>query len=207
MQRSKETLKFERTAVFGIEQAIYGMRNPLESWHKMDSYYEKDNYILGPNDLGLAKRLISAGTEHRKFLRQIFVSVTITAPLYWYKEFDTYKINTTSNSTSTMHKITSKPITLDCFEPANDEEYAEIDEFIDFLEIMRQRYLETNDKSYWKTLIRWLPSSWLQTRTITMNYENILSILRQRNNHKLTEWHNFCDWAFTLPYIEEFYNA
>lgn len=184
---------------------------------------------IGPNDMRLAQQLIKAGPEHRKFMRQIFVSVDITAPLFWYKEFDTYKVGTTANSTSTMHKITSAPITLDCFEiddfvnveyPA-DVQHPEIQSncdhdfvqmcLIPYLEYLRQKYLETKDKVYWKELIRWLPESWLQKRTITMSYENIYSMVHQRMNHKLNEWSgkddsslpNFIEWARTLPYAQE----
>ena len=171
------------------------------------------NYI-GPNDMNLAKRLIAAGGEHRKFLRQIFVSVDITAPLYWWKEFDTYKVGTTANSTSTMHKLASTPITLDCFETDDFDDNFELSEhyhFTDFinselifaLETLRQKYNETKDKRYWKELIRWLPESWLQTRTITMNYENLRNMYHQRKGHKLTEWHSFCEWVESLPYAKE----
>lgn len=170
--------------------------------------------FIGPKDMKLAQTLIHSGPEHRKFLRQIFVSVDITAPLYLWKELDTYKVGTTANSTSTMHKITSKPITLDCFEtddciidlelPNNFTSEDKIQFIIDFCEELRQKYLETKDKRYWKELIRWLPESWLQTRTWTANYETILSICHQRKNHKLTEWHSFVDWARTLPYAQEF---
>ncbi len=170
--------------------------------------------FIGPNDMNLAQRLIAGGTEHRKFLRQIMVSVDITAPLYWWKEFDTYKVGTTANSTSTMHKLASTPITLECFE-TDDYDKAAVDEietalptnFVDnlisYLEDLRQKYLETKDKRYWKELIRWLPIGWLQTRTITMNYENLRSMYHQREHHKLTEWHAFCDWVAELPYAQE----
>lgn len=178
--------------------------------------------FIGPNDMKLAQTLIKAGPEHRKFLRQIFVSVDITAPLYWWKEFDTYKIGTTANSTSTMHKLTSKPITLDCFETDDFNEDLEYyqgntagmlsDLLIEQLEFLRQKYLETKDKRYWKELVRWLPQSWLQTRTWTANYEVIKSICHQRQGHKLNEWSglddktkkNFIGWAKSLPYAEEF---
>ena len=222
-------MKFEQTQVMNFEGALRGMRNPLASWHKSDSKYdwaygEVPAFVIGENDMGLAKRLISGGTEHRKFLRQIMVSVDITAPLYWWKEFDTYKVGTTANSTSTMHKLASTPITLDCFETddyaiLNDEMLRVpseggcchelftlnegIDLFIQMLEQLRQKYNETKDKRYWKELVRWLPNGWLQTRTITMNYENLRSMYHQRENHKLTEWHSFCDWVKTLPYAQE----
>lgn len=213
-------MKFEHTQVFNFEGALRGMRNPKNSWDKSDSYYQLScvdvptNYIIGEKDMKLAQQLIKAGSEHRKFLRQIFVSVDITAPLYWYKEFDTYKVGTTANSTSTMHKITSKEITLDCFEIGDyspsliliDETLLEanVKLHIDFLEQLRLLFLQTKDKRYWKELIRWLPESWLQTRTITLNYENILSIIHQRKNHKLDEWSkDFINWAKSLPYAKE----
>ena len=218
-------MKFENTEVFNFEGALRGMRNPLESWDKSDSGeeleehfgYSINKYVIGKNDLELAQRLIKAGSEHRKFLRQIFISVDITAPLYWWKEFDTYKVGTVANSTSTMHKLTSIPITKDCFE-MDDFEKVEIDclsqyvettmDWWDYVitacEYLRQKYNETKDKRYWKELIRLLPESWLQKRTITMNYENILNMVHQRRNHKLTEWSkSFIEWAKTLPYAEE----
>ena len=217
-------MKFESTEVWGFEHAIRGMRNPLESWNKSDSHYdieevmvdeevvlERGKYIIGSNDLQLAQTLIRSGSEHRKFLRQIFVAVDITAPLYFFKELDTYKVGTVANSTSTMHKLASTPITIDCFEMGDFTPL--IDNFkidlswqtiMTYLEQLRQRYNETKDKRYWKELIRLLPESWLQKRTITMNYENILNMYRQRKNHKLTEWSkSFCDWVKTLPYAEE----
>jgi len=157
--------------------------------------------------------MIKAGSSDRKFLRQIFVSVDITAPIYWWKQFDQYKINITSNSTSTMHKIASTPITRDCFELDDnnlnlkliDDVRLEdrIDDFINDLEQLRQLYVQTKDKRYWKELIRWLPEGWLQTRTVTMNYENLQNIYSQRKNHRLSEWHSFCKWIETLPYSYE----
>ena len=212
-------MKFENTEVWGFEHSLRGMRNPMNSHAKSDSHYN-NNYIIGENDLGLAQRLIKAGNEHRKFMRQIFVSVDITAPLYWWKEFDTYKIGTVANSTSTMHKLATTPITLDCFEiddydrdlsladNPKDDELDNISTFeediIYVLENIRQKYLETKDKRYWKELVRWLPESWLQTRTVTMNYENIRNMYFQRRNHKLTEWsESFVKWVETLPYAEE----
>ena len=217
-------MKFENTEVWGFEHAIRGMRNPLESWNKSDSHYdieevmvdeevvlERGKYIIGSNDLQLAQTLIRSGSEHRKFLRQIFVAVDITAPLYFFKELDTYKVGTVANSTSTMHKLASTPITIDCFEMGDFTPL--IDNFkidlswqtiMTYLEQLRQKYNETKDKRYWKELIRLLPESWLQKRTITMNYESILNMYRQRKNHKLTEWSkSFCDWVKTLPYAEE----
>ena len=203
-------MKFENTEVFNFEGALRGMRNPLNSWDKGDSGYIdrrfNDQFYIGKNDLDLAQRLIKAGSEHRKFLRQIFVSVDITAPLYWWKEFDTYKVGTVANSTSTMHKLASMPITMDCFEMGDYCGFFETPwkNLIALLEQCRKEYNETKDKRYWKELIRLLPESWLQKRTITMNYENILNMYRQRKHHKLTEWSkSFCDWVKTLPYAEE----
>lgn len=278
-------MKFENTQVMNFQGAFRGLRNPLESWSKSDSYFgmvniEYDNYqidnvitswvqnqlshtelsegqepieedskewfdlwdkywdwwynqclgvlrrgedlidaaCIGPNDLALAQRMIKAGSSDRKFLRQIMVSVDITAPLYWYKQFDTYKVATVANSTSTMHKLASTPITIDCFETDDMENviiensieptfivtsgYA-FNTFINWLEELRQRYNETKNKRYWKELIRLLPESWLQTRTVTMNYQVLRNIYSQRKNHRLTEWHQFCDWIKTLPYSYE----
>lgn len=207
-------MKFENTEVWGFKHALRGMRNPLESWDKSDTFIngncgtdcscencsQTEGIEIGERDLFLTQKLIKAGSEHRKFLRQIFVSVDITAPLYWWKEFDTYKVGTVSNSTSTMHKLASTPITMDCFENGEMIYSFTIAE----LEMNRLKYLETKDKNEWKRLIVNLPESWLQKRTITMNYENILNMYQQRKNHKLTEWSkSFCDWVKTLPYAEE----
>lgn len=192
--------------------------------------------FIGPKDMKLAKALIKGGPEHRKFMRQIFVSVDITAPLYWWKEFDTYKVGTVANSTSTMHKLTSQPITIDCFEIDDQASLYDVDaeydfdipnswcqgddsdnyplDFINYLEDLRVKYLETKDKRYWKELVRWLPESWLQTRTVTMNYENLLAMCSksQRRFHKLNEWSgseddsldNFISFARKLPYAADF---
>ena len=214
---------FENTEVFNFDGALRGMRNPKESWNKSDSEWEthinynKDEvytkFSIGKNDLKLAQTLIRAGSEHRKFMRQIFVSVDITAPLYWWKEFDTYKVATVSNSCSTMHKLADTPITLNCFEM--DDFTPLIDNFkidlswqtvVTYLEQLRQKYNETKDKRYWKELIRLLPESWLQKRTVTMNYENLLGICSkgQRRFHKLTEWSvDFIQWAKNLPYAQD----
>ena len=215
------------TEVWGLKHAIRGMRQPMNSHHKSDSGYcneldydcqectimdkcaEDDmrinTFIIGKNDMELAQRLIKGGTEHRKFLRQIMVSVDITAPLFWWKEFDTYKVGTTANSTSTMHKLSSTPITMDCFELS---EYTKSDNyflnFINHLEGLRRKYLESKNKTIWKTLIEELPESWLQTRTVTVNYENLRNMYFQRRNHKLTEWSEmFIEWVDTLPYAAE----
>lgn len=191
--------------------AAWLRKNGIINWE-----FDRDLFeyaYLGPNDLNLAQRMIKAGTSDRKFLRQIFVSVDVTAPLYWYKEFDTYKIGTVANSTSTMHKIASTPITKDCFEIDDyNPDLNLIDDvniglrtqcFIDDLEQLRQKYLQTKDKRYWKELIRWLPEGWLQTRTITLNYEILRNIYFQRCYHKLSEWHQFCEWIESLPYAKE----
>lgn len=196
----------ERTSVMNFENAIRGARNPMNSWDRIDSYYdEKGNYILGPNDLGLALRLRKAGSDHRKFIRQIFVSVDITAPLYWWKEYDTYKIATVANSTSTMHKIHSKPFELSDF--SHDHMTADTLLFfqtvISQLEKKRLRYLETKSKEDWYDLIQLLPSSYNQMRTCSFNYETLVNIYFARKSHKLTEWHEFCDWIKTLPYGKE----
>ena len=209
---------FENTSVYNVYNAILGARNPKNSWNKSDSVFKGyngkiENTEIGPNDLQLAQTLIKAGSEHRKFMRQIFVSVDITAPLYWWKEFDTYKVATVSNSCSTMHKLADTPITLDCFEMGDFTPL--IDNFkidlswktiVTYLEQLRQKYNETKDKRYWKELIRLLPESWLQKRTVTMNYENLLGICSkgQRRFHKLTEWSvDFIQWARNLPYAQD----
>ena len=239
-------MKFENTQVWGFDHALRGMRNAKNSWDKADSGYKcsrgnkicKDcffescsgptsKYVIGSKDMKLIHSLIKGGPEHRKFMRQIFVSVDITAPLYWWKEFDTYKVGTVANSTSTMHTIEKSPITINNFE-IDDLTNLQMqiplvgmtetlehctNVIIDTCEGLRQKYLETRDKRYWKELIRWLPESWLQTRTITMNYENLFSMCSkgQRRFHKLNEWsgqddsslENFISWARTLPYAQE----
>ena len=278
-------MDFKNTNVFNFEGALRGMRNPLNSWDKADSYYGSMNFMvppnhdfevayswvenenkirkkegkaaiepeteewdklwekydnwllnvgilnsndkiadvafLGPNDLGLAQRLIRGGPEHSKFMRQIFTSVDITAPLYWWKEADTYKVSTVANSTSTMHKLASTPITKKMFEFDdffNKDYYLddsgdglpvkwyisdEIDDLILFLEHLRQRYVETKDKAYWRALVQILPNAYLQTRTWTANYAVLRNIYFQRKDHKLQEWHQFCDWIKKLPYGKE----
>lgn len=181
-----------------------------------DSVYEVA--YLGPQDIGLMQRLILAGTEHCKFTRQIGISVDITAPLYWWKEMDQYKIGTTTDSTSTMHTLAEEPITRECFEikDYNPVRYKRLNEddsetgidtkievFINMLENLRLNYLKTKDITYWKELIRWLPEGWLQKRTWSGSYQNLRNIYSQRKNHKLTEWHDFCHWVHTLPYANE----
>lgn len=264
-------MKFDHSWTGNWENAFHGLRHPMESYAKSDSYFGigdndiwsnelaneaansylwdkngeylsnidkeekiewlKDNgelrfgkyaveyAYIGKNDLDLAQRMIKAGSPNDKFLRQIFVSVDITAPLYWWKEMDTYKVGTTANSTSTMHKLASTPITKECFEmddydgslklydrePYNIDDYVDDmwDSVIDYCETLRKRYLETKDKKYWKELIRILPESWLQTRTFTCNYTVLRNIYHWRKDHKLSEWHSFCDWIKTLPYADE----
>lgn len=220
-------MRFENTEVYGFRSALRGMRNPMNSWDKSDSVFgnEECQITIGTNDMKLAQKLIRAGSEHRKFMRQIFVSVDITAPLYWWKEFDTYKVGTVANSTSTMHKLATTPITLDCFEtddynPSTFVYYEHTvvsdvvnTEIIRLLETLRKHYLETEDKRFWKELIRWLPESWLQKRTVTMSYENLLAMCSkgQRRYHKLNEWSgqddntkpNFISWVRTLPYAQK----
>ena len=266
-------MRFKNTNTYNFEGALRGMRNPMNSWNRSDSYfgivdvydsdvltdicdswleytgisledYDKlneymdwlhdngilsfnDNYdglynvaFIGPADMELAQKLILAGAEHAKFTRQIFVSVDITAPLYWWKEFDTYKVGTVANSTSTMHKLSTKPITMNMFEfdnldvvvdtytsPHSGEsirifsDYAE--DIVDMCENLRLKFKETGDAAYWKALIQILPNAYLQTRTVTMSYANLRNIYFQRQHHKLTEWHEFCDWIQTLPYSKE----
>ncbi|OUQ56485.1 hypothetical protein B5E58_10650 [Tyzzerella sp. An114] len=199
-------IKLERTDVMNFENAIRGARNPMNSWNRMDSFYDENgNFIMGENDRDLAKRLVKAGNDHRKFIRQIFVSVDITAPLYWWKEYDTYKVGTVANSTSTMHKITSKPFSIDDFscDRMNDDTVKQMENVIAHLEKLRLEFLETKDKTIWYSIIQFLPSSYNQMRTCTLNYENILNIYYARKNHKLDEWHKFCDWIKDLPYIAD----
>lgn len=199
-------IKIERTSVMNFENAIRGARNPMNSWHRQDSYYdEKGNFIFGENDLNLAKRLAHAGSDHRKFMRQIFISVDFTAPLYWWKEFDTYKVATVANSTSTMHKIASKPFSLDDFSHDHMNEVAlqSLTQVIETLENLRQEYLKTKDKTTWYSMIQLLPSSYNQMRTVTMNYESLVNIYHARKNHKLNEWHDVCDWIKSLPYAND----
>ena len=203
-------IKLERTSVMNFENAIRGARNPMNSWNKSDSEIDIiagcECFVLGPNDLNLARRLIKAGSDHRKFLRQIFVSVDITAPLYWWKEFDTYKVGTTANSCSTMHKIHEKSFDRDDFshDRMDDGALAFLDTTITYLESERQKFL--NDKSNrqpWHNMIQSLPSSYNQMRTVTLTYENLLNQNKARKNHKLAEWHTYCDWIETLPYFKE----
>ena len=217
-------IKFENTEVFNFEGAIRGMRNPLNSWDKSDSFncqsYSEDcdfcernysecaKYYIGPNDLDLMKRLIKAGSDHRKFMRQILVSVDITAPLYWWKEFDTYKVATVSNSCSTMHKIQAKEFTIDDFsyDHCKDDPIVEnyINDTLWILNRAREQFLQTKDKAFWWDMIQLLPSSYNQKRTITLNYETLYNIYGSRKDHKLDEWRvGFMEWIESLPYAEE----
>lgn len=204
-------MRFEYTMIFNFEGALHGMRNPMNSWHLSDTTYEP--LKIGPNDLKLAQKLVQAGSEHAKFMRQIFVSVDITAPIFWWKEADTYKVGTVANSTSTMHKLTAAPITKEMFEFDNEifliglKDKDTVQKFIDDAvancNYLRNKYLETKDERYWRALIQLLPESYNQTRTITMSYANLRNIYFQRRNHKLKEWRKFCDWIHTLPYANE----
>ena len=227
-------LKLENTEVLGWEHAIRGMRNPMNSWEKSDSnlyhasvYFDECNkrwetnghrFMIGPNDLDLMKRLRNAGTDHRKFMRMITVYVDLTAPLYWWKEFDTYKVGTVANSCSTMHKIHAKEFTLEDFsyehlfdrygDPSMNLNYDGkhpvdiMKDLIRTLNHFRHWYLETKDKKYWWQMIQLLPSSYNQRRTVMLNYEVLANIYKSRRNHKLDEWHTFCDWIEGLPYSE-----
>lgn len=226
-------IKFENTKVMNFKGALRGMRNPLNSWGKADSTFfygdcekcpldcmnvhilksfaDNECFEIGPNDMELAQKLIAAGSDHRKFLRQIFVCVDITAPLYWWKEFDTYKVGTVANSCSTMHKIHSKPIELSDFSIDDfklDDNFMYLSDYFEDViadcENLRRKYVETKDKRYWKALIQLLPESYNQMRTVTLNYENLRKIYGSRRNHKLTEWSDgFMDWIDCLPYAEE----
>ena len=196
-------IKLEKTSVVNLENAMRGARNPMNSWARADSYYDEDrNYILGPNDLDLARRLAKAGPDHRKFIRQIFVSVDITAPLYWWKEYDTYKVATVANSTSTMHKIHSKAFEESDFstDHMTEETKKHFLDFVAYMEEVRKKFVETKDKTYWYDLIQLLPSSYNQLRTCSLNYETLSNIYYARKAHKLEEWHILCDWIKTLPY-------
>ena len=230
-------IKIENVETFGWEAAIRGMRNPKNSWEKSDSFckpstenccgchdYNKCAYIfestgkpyrgdIGTNDLALMKKLRNAGTDHRKFMRMIAVYLDITAPLYWWKEFDTYKVGTVANSCSTMHKIAAKEFTLDdfshehlgyscCTENEFDNPMNTLEQVIIVLNGCRDKYIATNNKFWWWQLIQLLPSSYNQRRTIMLNYEVLANIYKSRRNHKLDEWHTFCDWIETLPYSE-----
>ena len=212
-------IKIENIEVFNFEGAFRGLRNPMNSWDKSDSYIDAltNKYIVGENDLKLAQRMIGAGTDESKFMRQIFVSMDITAPLYLFKELDTYKIATVSNSCSTMHKITSSEITEEnySFDPEPDKPLTDLptDDYVRILDIknravadvewLRKKYNETKDKRYWRLLIQINPDGWLQKRTWTGNYQNLRNMYFARKNHKLIEWRQFCQIIEQLPYSKE----
>lgn len=213
-------IKFEHTKVMNFDGAVRGMRNPMNSWDKSDSKWRNGHrtYNIGENDLELMQKLIKAGSEHRKFMRQIFVSVDITAPLFWWKEFDTYKVGTVRNSCSTMHKIHIKEFTYDDFSHEGIDEVGGVikysfQDYIDDLEYLREKFNETKEKKYWRALIEMLPDGFNMKATITMDYENLLGMCSkgQRRNHKLSEWSgidypqedSFIQWARKLPYAQE----
>ena len=200
-------LKVERTSVMNIDNAIRGARNPMNSWERSDSTYDENGkFVIGAADLDFGHRLAVAGTDHRKFLRQVFVSVDITAPLYWWKEFDTYKVGTVANSTSTMHKIHAKEFSRDDFsyDRLDESGLNMLDAIVDYLECERQKFLENKeDRQSWHNMIQMLPSSYNQMRTVTMNYENLINIYYARRTHKLAEWHTLCSWIESLPCAAE----
>ena len=198
-------IKVENIDTWGFDHAIRGMRNPLNSWNKSDSYIELCDVIVGDADLALMHKLYKGGTEHRKYLRQIFVSMDIIAPLYWWKEFDTYKVGTVANSCSTMHKIHDKEFTLDDFSVEHLDGWS-LEHFkgtLDLLNKYRYDFIETKNKSDWWQMIQLLPSSYNQRRTVTMNYENAVNMIHQRQNHKLDEWRDFVKELQQLPYIKQ----
>lgn len=199
-------ITLSRTSVQNFENAIRGMRNPMNSWDRIDSGYDDSGrFVIGPNDLKLAVTLCKSGSDDRKFMRMIFVSVDVNAPLYWWKEYDTYKVSTVANSTSTMHKIHSKPFSREDFscDRMSDAALSCLDQVISVLEERRLKYNETKDMAYWHDIIQLLPSSYNQLRTCTLNYENLVNIFFARRNHKLPEWHTYCDWIRELPYASE----
>ena len=216
-------IEFETVEVFGWEAAIRGMRNPLNSWDNSDSVYgtywgdidghecsDRDGFCIGSNDIDLMKKLIAAGSDHSKFMRMINVTLDITAPLYWWKEFDTYKVGTVRNSCSTMHKIHEKEFTLDDFSFADfkveDGEIFLSDCFTNVVadcEMLRKKFVETGDKKYWRGLIQLLPESYNQRATVQLNYAVLRNMYHSRKNHKLDCWRTFCEWIETLPYAKE----
>ena len=203
-------LKVERVSVMNLENAMRGARNPLNSWVRSDSAYDETGaYVLGENDLALTLRLCAAGSDHRKFIRQIFVSMDVTAPLYWWKEFDTYKVGTVANSTSTMHKLHARSIELSDFstDHMTPASLAEFGRYVDYLETVRRRYAADKNKADWYDLIQLLPSSYNQMRTVTLNYEVLANIYFARRNHKLDEWHVLCAAILELPYARQMLEA
>ena len=197
----------DKTSVMNLDGAIRGARNPMNSWAKSDSYYDENGkFVLGPVDIDFGHRLAVSGSDHRKFLRQVFVTVDITAPLYWWKEFETYKVGTVANSCSTMHKIHAKAFERDDFSHDRLDEggLALLDATIAYLEAERQKFIANKeDRQPWHNMIQMLPSSYNQMRTVTLNYENLINIYYARRNHKLAEWHTLCDWILTLPCARE----
>ena len=204
-------IEITNTDVYGWEAAIRGMRNPMNSWNKTDTVFGlgEDYYsdmVIGDNDLSLMTKLIKGGTEHRKFLRMINVTLDINAPLYWWKEFDTYKVGTVANSCSTMHKIHSKEFTREDFsiEHLTEDASREMNVIISLLNDYRIKFIFHKDKFYWWQMIQLLPSSYNQKRTVQLNYEVLMTMYRQRKGHKLDEWRTFCKWVEGLPYMKEF---
>ena len=199
-------IRITNILVMNFENAMRGARNPMNSWARMDSYYDEEgNFVLGDNDLSLAARLAKAGSDHRKYLRQVIVSMDISAPLYWWKEFDTYKVGTVANSCSTMHKIQAKEFTREDFscEKLSDGALAVLDSVISFMEAERIAFIETKDKAHWHNMIQLLPTSYNQLRTVTLNYEVLINIYRARRYHKLDEWKMLCAEIEKLPYAKE----
>lgn len=199
-------IRITNISVMNFENAMRGARNPMNSWARMDSYYDDEgNFVLGENDLSLASRLAKAGSDHRKFVRQIIVSLDISAPFYWWKEFDTYKVGTVANSCSTMHKIQAKEFTREDFscEKMSEEGLAVLDSVIAFMERERLAFIETKDKAHWHNMIQMLPTSYNQLRTVTLNYEVLINIYKARRYHKLDEWKIFCAEIEKLPYAKE----
>ena len=198
-------IKLERTSVTNFDNAMRGARNPMNSWGRYDSYYDEDgNFVFGPNDLSLAKRLCKAGTDHRKFIRMIFVTVDVTAPMYWWKEYDTYKVGTVANSCSTMHKIQAKEFTLEDFstDHLSQTNLIIMKMVVDALNNARLDFLGQKDKRDWWQMIQLLPSSYNQKRTVQLNYAVLKNIYHARRNHKLDEWHTFCHFIESLPHSE-----
>ena len=199
-------LTLDKITVMNMENAIRGARNPMNSWARMDSYYDEEgNFVLGENDLSLASRLAKAGSDHRKYLRQVIVSMDICAPLYWWKEFDTYKVGTVANSCSTMHKIQAKEFSRSDFscEKMSEGALSVLDGIISFMEQERLAFIETKDKAHWHNMIQLLPTSYNQLRTVTLNYEVLINIYRSRRYHKLDEWKILCAEIEKLPYAKE----
>ena len=200
-------IQIDKTSVMNLDGAIRGARNPMNSWAKSDSYYDENGkFVLGPVDIDFGHRLAVSGSDHRKFLRQVFVTVDITAPLYWWKEFDTYKVGTVANSCSTMHKIHAKAFDRDDFSHDRLDEggLALLDATVAYLEAERQKFIANKeDRQPWHNMIQMLPSSYNQMRTVTLNYENLINIYYARRNHKLAEWHTLCDWITGLPCAKE----